>query len=666
MKGAGIIRELILIIAFFAIFALAIPPLKVGILDVYPIHYTDRGIERGLGYDLVRYISSRRGMDVIVVSGSAEELRKMLEEGKLDLVLTYRDGRGNFGREVVVVNWGSVISKKGINSIFEMRDLSVAVAKDDVFAEEFVSLAKDFCVSLRIIRMDSYEDVLKAVENAEVDVGVVDRFFSSKTEVKHLKTPLNFHPIDLRFSGREDVLKAFDEELAVLKSNPRSYYWRLVDLYLPEGEEFPWMSLFAFLVGVGAVALAVFISLQLTVRRRTRELLEANERLKQAKRRIEDMGREVEELYRRLQDTFRKFQEVMILASQVGTFEQKEEDFLRNALKSALDLVPKAKYGAVSFIEGEKWRFVAAIGHDEECLKSLSLKSEYAILDLDKTKVVDKIMTKNTKKMPPDVLERLRECTKGIRSTILSPIKVGEKLVGFLSLDIPAGSEEEFDYSDVEVVDKFSKIISGFYAARKYFEMEGKFHKNIVLALVKALEYYDTYTRGHSERVARYSADTAEKMGLPKERIKRVYWAALVHDIGKIFIPQRILNKPGRLTEEEFEMVKIHPVKGYEVLMEAEGMEDIALIVRHHHERCDGKGYPDGLTCEQIPLESRIITVADAFDAMTSTRSYRDPLSVSEALDEILKNSGTQFDPRVVDTFVEYVRERGIKGAAAF
>ncbi len=113
-------------------------------------------------------------------------------------------------------------------------------------------------------------------------------------------------------------------------------------------------------------------------------------------------------------------------------------------------------------------------------------------------------------------------------------------------------------------------------------------------------------------------------------------------------------------------MVKIHPVKGYEVLMEVEGMEDIALIVRHHHERCDGKGYPDGLTCEQIPLESRIITVADAFDAMTSTRSYRDPLSVSEALDEILKNSGTQFDPRVVDTFVEYVRERGIKGAAAF
>ena len=128
-----------------------------------------------------------------------------------------------------------------------------------------------------------------------------------------------------------------------------------------------------------------------------------------------------------------------------------------------------------------------------------------------------------------------------------------------------------------------------------------------------------------------------------------------MHDIGKIIVPRSILNKTGKLTREEYEIVKRHTLKGYEILMEVDGMEEIAKIVKHHHERWDGNGYPDGLREEQIPFESRILAITDAFDAMTSARPYRAPLSVEEALKEISENGGTQFDPNLARIFVQMI-----------
>ena len=189
-------------------------------------------------------------------------------------------------------------------------------------------------------------------------------------------------------------------------------------------------------------------------------------------------------------------------------------------------------------------------------------------------------------------------------------------------------------------------------------EVEGKFHRNVAIALVKALESYDPYMKGHSERVAQYSTNLAERLHFEKSMIRKIYWAGLVHDIGKIIVPCSILNKAGKLTEEEYEIVKKHALKGYEILLEVEGMDEIAKIVKHHHERWDGRGYPDGLKGEQIPIESRNIALSDAFDAMTSARPYRDPLSVEEALNEIIENKGTQFDPNLADVFVQMIMTR--------
>jgi polar amino acid transport system substrate-binding protein len=191
---------------------------------------------------------------------------------------------------------------------------------------------------------------------------------------------------------------------------------------------------------------------------------------------------------------------------------------------------------------------------------------------------------------------------------------------------------------------------------RSYVREQGLFQRRLLSVVVKALEYYDYYTRGHSENVAHYATLFAEKLGLDRNSIRRLFWAGMVHDVGKIFVPQHILNKNGLLSPEEYELVKIHPLKSFELLNEA-GLEDIARIARHHHERYDGRGYPDGLTGENIPFESRILTVVDAFDAMTSDRPYKKAAGLQEAIAEIERCSGTQFDPYLAKKFVELLKE---------
>ncbi|OGQ33579.1 MAG: hypothetical protein A3F16_04350 [Deltaproteobacteria bacterium RIFCSPHIGHO2_12_FULL_43_9] len=176
-----------------------------------------------------------------------------------------------------------------------------------------------------------------------------------------------------------------------------------------------------------------------------------------------------------------------------------------------------------------------------------------------------------------------------------------------------------------------------------------------VRAIVGALETRDQYTHGHSIRVSRYAIMVGEKLSLPIERLHGLELAALLHDIGKIGTPDDILHKIQSLNTAEFSVMKLHPVTGAELLSQVEALRPLVPFVKHHHERFDGRGYPDGLKGEDIPLESRIILVADTFDAMTTTRSYRKGLDKKVALKELKRCSGSQFDPKVIDVFISAV-----------
>lgn len=176
---------------------------------------------------------------------------------------------------------------------------------------------------------------------------------------------------------------------------------------------------------------------------------------------------------------------------------------------------------------------------------------------------------------------------------------------------------------------------------------------NAVTALAYALEAKDRYTSGHSQRVAQVSLAIARELGLPQESLERIRIAGLIHDIGKIGVRESILNKPSRLTEEEFQQVKCHCELGERILNPIVEDGETLKVVRHHHEHYDGSGYPDGLAGEAIPLGARILAVADAYDAMTSERPYRAALSREVACAEIERGQGCQFDPRVASTFLK-------------
>ena len=176
--------------------------------------------------------------------------------------------------------------------------------------------------------------------------------------------------------------------------------------------------------------------------------------------------------------------------------------------------------------------------------------------------------------------------------------------------------------------------------------------QGIVKGVIATLELKDPYTRGHSERVASYALLLAQELGvLSKEEQKSFYYACLLHDIGKVHIPDQILMKPGKLTKDEFEIIKSHPSVGAEAVQNVEGIKESICVIHSHHERWDGKGYPDQLKGKEIPLLARVASVADAFDAMTSSRSYRAAMSVEEAYQRIIEGNGSQFDPTLVEVF---------------
>ncbi|WP_339364777.1 HD-GYP domain-containing protein [Vallitalea maricola] len=178
-----------------------------------------------------------------------------------------------------------------------------------------------------------------------------------------------------------------------------------------------------------------------------------------------------------------------------------------------------------------------------------------------------------------------------------------------------------------------------------------RFHRyhDIIECLIGALEAKDTYTSGHSDRVAHMAYDIGKKYGLRKKELEDLHLAGHLHDIGKIGIPDNILNKPSKLQPHEYNIVKNHSRMGYDILMKSKNLKDIAIIVLYHHERWDGKGYPEGLKEKEIPLASRIIAISDSIDAMISERPYKKSLSWDECKKEVVSNKGIQFDPCLVN-----------------
>lgn len=219
------------------------------------------------------------------------------------------------------------------------------------------------------------------------------------------------------------------------------------------------------------------------------------------------------------------------------------------------------------------------------------------------------------------------------------------------------------NYTKTEVM-LLSTFASQVAVAIKNAQLHEKVHLNYldtVNALALAVEARDPYTHGHSERVTAYAIEIARALGLPKSQIRVVRSCGKLHDVGKIAVPDAILSKPGPLTEGERAIIQLHPIKGVEMLAPLKFLESGFPLIKHHHERLDGNGYPQGLKKTDIPIIARIFTCADAFDAMASDRPYRTKLPLKKAIGELEENAGSQFDPYVVKRFVSLLKRKNVK-----
>jgi putative nucleotidyltransferase with HDIG domain len=239
----------------------------------------------------------------------------------------------------------------------------------------------------------------------------------------------------------------------------------------------------------------------------------------------------------------------------------------------------------------------------------------------------------------------------GIKQVLCAPMVYNNKSEGIIYVENSHSVSPAFSKFHKDLIEVLANQSAVALVNARLYNRINKLYLSTIETLATALEFKDPYTRGHSKRVQTYSNAIANEMGLDKKTIEALLYASLLHDIGKIGIEDKILNKNQKLDDLEYQKIRLHVSMGAEMIEPIKLLLDKVPAVRHHHERWDGKGYPDGLAGTDIPLEARIIAVADTFDAMTSKRPYRDALSLEEAKKEIINNSGTQFDPVIVEIF---------------
>jgi len=332
-----------------------------------------------------------------------------------------------------------------------------------------------------------------------------------------------------------------------------------------------------------------------------------------------------------------------------------DEQELFNLIVEKTTRMMKTEIGSLMLLNPETnlIEIVAAVGLSDEIVKSTKLRIGEGIAGrvfLEGEPIFCSDIEKDPRFMRKPNIKYYS------KSFISVPLKVLDKVIGVLNVN---NKEEmkEFNKMDLDllslIADEAARVIENF---RLYQRMRSMYIGSIK-ALAQALDARDAYYKGHSDRVTRYAVSIARKMNLPQGIIENIRYAAMIHDIGKIGIPDTILQKIEPLTKDEWERIREHPDIGEALISPIDFLENVTSLIKYHHERWDGKGYPEGLKGDEIPLGARIISIADSFDSMTSTRPYRKALTKKEAMDELIRQRGKQFDPKIVDIFLDVLKE---------
>ncbi|MBN2167852.1 MAG: HD domain-containing protein [Actinobacteria bacterium] len=252
---------------------------------------------------------------------------------------------------------------------------------------------------------------------------------------------------------------------------------------------------------------------------------------------------------------------------------------------------------------------------------------------------------------------RFGEISLQKEAVAIAPFLIRGKAIGMINL-ATGKKNERYGKEDLELFRNFAAQAAVSIENTQLYERLQDAYLGAISSLVAAIEARDPYTVGHSTRVTKYTVAIAREFGFSTQEVEEIRLAGLLHDVGKIGIPDKILNKPGPLSEEEYSAIKMHPTLSVRIVEPLPHLGNIIPMIYHHHERYDGKGYIEGMTGTEIPVGARILAVADAFEAMTSDRPYREALSRGEAIKELIEGAGSQFDPKVVETFIRLLKKQ--------
>src|SRR6056297_1504553 len=315
----------------------------------------------------------------------------------------------------------------------------------------------------------------------------------------------------------------------------------------------------------------------------------------------DDTSLELMHSYLKLVELSSNMESIIEIIEKIDSLEA-ESDFLNLILEKAFYLIPEADFARIFINNGDNGYFLEKV-YKENHIFINNIKSAANL----------------TRNYSQDIIFKKRNRKKHISIEL----KIDNEYLGAVILYIAENSETNFSFDSQKIVSSLEKVASYYLKINRYHQLQQKFKEEIILSLSNLLGIHDSYTRGHNRNVANLSKELAEYCELGESEIRKSYWSGILHDIGKTLIPAEILNKKTKLTEAEFAEIKKHPKWGYEILKDSAELSEIAGYVLYHHENWDGSGYPEGLSGDEIPLISQIVSLADAWDAMNSNRAYR-------------------------------------------
>lgn len=651
----------------------------IGYIDDYPLTFrNESGEAEGFAIDILDYIFENEGISATYIHSTWPDALKALDANEIDLLIDImktdeRLKKYNFNNEPLFFGWGTLLAHDGyaIENILDLNNKTIGYLRDDNYAvgpNGLVENINHFHINTNYIIYNDYESILKALNDNVLDAAVISRLMESRVHAykNTKKTGIVFAPGGLYIASSKakgDVfLNTIDQSLRLLKANEDSFFYDryshwFESLQLSVVRDFYYENKISILI-IGFLILFFFALSRFEVYRKSKDLRTTNELLSKHVNQLNHANEEIVNAYQDIDLLVEKYDLLIhFLSSNPYTVYEGDESFMKRLLGISYSLLDTVDFAfAYKTVNHSTLEIIDLIGYKP--FKSIHIDLSHVNVLKEgifiKSNFYENLLLTTKDESSRLIVKELMAVTK---ETLI--INFNSKISHYgILLNLKKTSERSFTKTSKEVMSAFKNVADTYFIIKYLFLKHNQFQKEMLHSINEMLEIHDEYTRGHSENVANLSKALAEYIDLTAESVDTTYWAALVHDIGKILIPNRILNKKGALTHEEYNEMKKHPYYGYKALNTSELTEDISKIILCHHERYDGLGYPNQLTGDDIPVESKILTIVDAYDAMTSKRSYKTALSVDEAFEEIRKNLGKQFDPFLGEKFIEMLKSK--------